>query len=177
MKAAFRRRRYAAALAQFLLATGYRVLGLLRRSASSDIIGERLRWLGILEQVELLDGDMSDLGSLIRILEKRGPDEVYNLAAQSFVASSWQQPLLPGMIVSDEPGYYKAGAFGIRIENLVVVEPRAGSGEREVLGFDTLTLAPIEFLGTIADGLRNIIGMTCINPQGTPVSRQLFNVK
>jgi GDPmannose 4,6-dehydratase len=85
-------------LAQFLLAKGYRVLGLLRRSASSDIIGERLRWLGILEQVELLDGDMSDLGSLIRILEKHGPDEVYNLAAQSFVASSWQQPLLTGMV-------------------------------------------------------------------------------
>jgi GDPmannose 4,6-dehydratase len=85
-------------LAQFLLAKGYRVLGLLRRSASSDIIGERLRWLGILDRVELLDGDMSDLGSLIRILDRHGPDEVYNLAAQSFVASSWQQPLLTGMV-------------------------------------------------------------------------------
>jgi GDPmannose 4,6-dehydratase len=85
-------------LAQFLLGKGYSVLGLLRRSASSDVIGERLRWLGILEQVVLLDGDMSDLGSLIRILEKHAPDEVYNLAAQSFVASSWQQPLLTGMV-------------------------------------------------------------------------------
>jgi len=85
-------------LAQFLLGKGYRVLGLLRRSASSDVIGERLRWLGILDQVVLLDGDMSDLGSLIRILEKHAPDEVYNLAAQSFVASSWQQPLLTGMV-------------------------------------------------------------------------------
>ena len=85
-------------LAEFLLRKGYRVLGLLRRSASSDVIGERLRWLGILDQVILLDGDMSDLGSLIRILQKHGPDEVYNLAAQSFVASSWQQPLLTGAV-------------------------------------------------------------------------------
>jgi len=54
------------------------------------------------------------------------------------------QPLLPGMIVSDEPGYYKTGAYGIRIENLVVVTPVAGGGERELLGFETLTLAPID---------------------------------
>ncbi len=85
-------------LAQLLLGKGYRVLGLLRRSASSDVIGERLRWLGILDRVELLDGDLIDLGSLIRILGKHAPDEVYNLAAQSFVASSWQQPLLTGEV-------------------------------------------------------------------------------
>jgi len=54
------------------------------------------------------------------------------------------QPLLPGMIVSDEPGYYKTGAYGIRIENLVVVTPLAAPGEREVFGFETLTLAPID---------------------------------
>jgi Xaa-Pro aminopeptidase len=56
------------------------------------------------------------------------------------------QALLPGMIVSDEPGYYKTGAYGIRIENLVVVTPLPpGAGrERELLGFETLTLAPID---------------------------------
>jgi Xaa-Pro aminopeptidase len=55
------------------------------------------------------------------------------------------QALLPGMIVSDEPGYYKTGAYGIRIENLVVVTPLdANGGERELLGFETLTLAPID---------------------------------
>ena len=54
------------------------------------------------------------------------------------------QPLLPGMIVSDEPGYYKAGAYGIRIENLVVVTPVETPGERELLGFETLTLAPMD---------------------------------
>jgi Xaa-Pro aminopeptidase len=55
------------------------------------------------------------------------------------------QPLLPGMIVSDEPGYYKTGAYGIRIENLVVVMPSPlPDAERELLGFETLTLAPID---------------------------------
>ena len=54
-------------------------------------------------------------------------------------------PLEPGMIISNEPGYYKAGRFGIRIENLVVVEPRDIAGaEREMLGFETITLAPID---------------------------------
>ncbi|HYC14877.1 MAG TPA: aminopeptidase family protein P, partial [Stellaceae bacterium] len=55
------------------------------------------------------------------------------------------QALLPGMIVSDEPGYYKTGAYGIRIENLVVVTAVTLPGsEREMLGFETLTLAPID---------------------------------
>ncbi|HEY3916709.1 MAG TPA: aminopeptidase P family protein [Stellaceae bacterium] len=56
------------------------------------------------------------------------------------------QALLPGMIVSNEPGYYKTGAFGIRIENLVVVEKRDGLGEagRDICGFETITLAPID---------------------------------
>ncbi len=54
-------------------------------------------------------------------------------------------PLEPGMIVSNEPGYYKAGAYGIRIENLVLVETReVKGGERETYGFETLTLAPID---------------------------------
>jgi Xaa-Pro aminopeptidase len=55
------------------------------------------------------------------------------------------QGLLPGMIVSDEPGYYKTGAYGIRIENLVAVTPATAPGaEREILGFETLTVAPID---------------------------------
>ena len=55
------------------------------------------------------------------------------------------QPLLPGMIVSNEPGYYKTGEYGIRIENLVVVQRAEGSrGERDMLCFETLTLAPID---------------------------------
>ena len=54
------------------------------------------------------------------------------------------QALLPGMIVSNEPGYYKTGGYGIRIENLVLVQPADGTAEREMLGFETLTLAPID---------------------------------
>ena len=55
-------------------------------------------------------------------------------------------PLEPGMVVSNEPGYYKANAWGIRIENLqVVTQPSAiAGGEREMLGFETLTLAPLD---------------------------------
>ncbi len=61
------------------------------------------------------------------------------------IAKTGTTPLVPGMILSNEPGYYSSGAFGIRIENLVVVEPRAIPGaEREMLGFETLTLAPID---------------------------------
>ena len=53
--------------------------------------------------------------------------------------------LEPGMILSNEPGYYKAGRWGIRIENLVVVEKREiGNAEREMFGFETITLAPID---------------------------------
>ena len=85
-------------LSQLLLGKGYKVVGLMRRSASSDVIGERLRWLGILKDVELVDGNLTDLSSLIRVLSVYKPDEVYNLAAQSFVAASWQQPLLTGNV-------------------------------------------------------------------------------
>ncbi len=85
-------------LAQLLLQKGYRVVGMIRRSASSDVIGERLRWLGILEQVELVDGNLTDLSCLLRIIQSVEPDEIYNLAAQSFVAASWQQPLLTGNV-------------------------------------------------------------------------------
>jgi GDPmannose 4,6-dehydratase len=73
-------------------------VGLVRRSASSDVIGERLRWLGIVNDVTLVDGDMLDLSSLIRIVKEAAPDEVYNLAAQSFVTASWQQPILTGSV-------------------------------------------------------------------------------
>lgn len=85
-------------LSQLLLNKGYQVIGLLRRSASSDVISERLRWLGILDSVEMVDGNLIDLSSLIRLVSHYKPDEVYNLAAQSFVATSWQQPLVTGQV-------------------------------------------------------------------------------
>lgn len=85
-------------LSHLLLNKNYKVYGLLRRSASADVIGSRLRWLGIAGDIEMVDGNLTDLSSLIRILETIGPDEIYNLGAQSFVAASWQQPLLTGQV-------------------------------------------------------------------------------
>jgi GDPmannose 4,6-dehydratase len=85
-------------LSQFMLEKGYRVFGMMRRSASSDVVGERLDWLGIRDQVQLVDGNLVDLSSLIRVVQACEPDEVYNLGAQSFVAASWQQPLLTGQV-------------------------------------------------------------------------------
>jgi len=81
-------------LAQFLLGKDYEVHGLLRRSASAEVVDERLRWLGVAGDVRLHDGNLIDLSSLFRVFQEVGPDEVYNLAAQSFVKSSWRQPLL-----------------------------------------------------------------------------------
>jgi len=79
-------------LAKLLLTKGYRVHGLLARRSSDTIW--RLRHLGIEGEVVLIDGDLVDLTSILRALETSAPDEVYNLAAQSFVATSWRQPLL-----------------------------------------------------------------------------------
>ncbi|HKD75910.1 MAG TPA: GDP-mannose 4,6-dehydratase [Ktedonobacterales bacterium] len=104
-------------LAQFLLEKNYRVVGLLRRSASADVIGERLRWLGIERDVEMRDGDLIDLPSLVRVVHDVAPDEVYNLGAQSFVATSWQQPMLTGTVTG-------MGAVGL-LEALRLVRPGA----------------------------------------------------
>jgi Xaa-Pro aminopeptidase len=61
------------------------------------------------------------------------------------IAKTGHTPLEPGMMLSNEPGYYKTGDYGIRIENLILVEPRAiPGGEREMYGFETLTFAPID---------------------------------
>jgi len=61
------------------------------------------------------------------------------------IAKTGTTPLAPGMIISNEPGYYAPGKFGIRIENLVVVEPREIAGaERDMFGFETISFAPID---------------------------------
>jgi len=79
-------------LAKLLLTKGYRVHGLLARRSSDTIW--RLRHLGIEGDVVLIDGDLVDMTSVLRALETSRADEVYNLGAQSFVATSWRQPLL-----------------------------------------------------------------------------------
>ena len=79
-------------LAQFLLGKGYRVSGLLARRSSDSLW--RLRELGIADKVKYIDGDLGDISSIRRALEVSEASEVYNLGAQSFVATSWQQPIL-----------------------------------------------------------------------------------
>jgi GDPmannose 4,6-dehydratase len=79
-------------LAEFLLNKNYRVFGLIRRSSTINF--ERIEHLQ--GQVELISGDLLDQSSLITALQKSEPDEVYNLAAQSFVPTSWSQPVLTG---------------------------------------------------------------------------------
>jgi len=85
-------------LSQFLLDKGYEVFGLLRRSASAEVVDERLRWLGIAGRIRMVDGNLTDLSNLIRAMQDVKPDEVYNLGAQSFVKTSWNQPLLTGNV-------------------------------------------------------------------------------
>ena len=85
-------------LSQFLLAKGYEVHGIMRRSSTSEANDLRLKWLGIFEKVKLYDGDITDQSSILRTVQLVRPDEVYNLAAQSFVKSSWNQPILTGNV-------------------------------------------------------------------------------
>lgn len=87
-------------LAELLLSKGYSVTGVVRRSSHSGVDNHRLRWLGIDMSVDLCDADLADLSSLIRIVQAVQPDEVYNLAAQSFVHSSWRQPILTANITA-----------------------------------------------------------------------------
>jgi GDPmannose 4,6-dehydratase len=79
-------------LAKFLLEQDYEVYGLRRRTSLPN--EDRLRYLRIADHVHLIDGDILDSSSVIAAVRETEPDEVYNLAAQSFVGSSWRQPLL-----------------------------------------------------------------------------------
>ncbi len=76
-------------LAEFLLAKDYDVIGVARRTSSPSF--ERIG--AIVDRVRLVSGDLTDESSLISIIEKTRPDEIYNLAAQSFVPASWDQPI------------------------------------------------------------------------------------
>ncbi|HQX62193.1 MAG TPA: GDP-mannose 4,6-dehydratase, partial [Thermomicrobiales bacterium] len=79
-------------LAELLLSEGYRVVGMMRRT-STETVG---RIAHLMDQIELVHGDLLDQLSLISLVQEYQPDEVYNLAAQSFVPTSWQQPVLTG---------------------------------------------------------------------------------
>jgi GDPmannose 4,6-dehydratase len=79
-------------LAEFLLEAGYRVVGMTRRSSTVTL--ERIAHL--VDEVEIVQGDLLDQNSLVQALRSARPAEVYNLAAQSFVPTSWNQPVLTG---------------------------------------------------------------------------------
>ena len=85
-------------LSQFLLSKGYEVYGIVRRSSTVDVRENRLHWLGVADDVNIIDGNLLELSGLIRAVREVKPDEIYNLAAQSFVRTSWQQPILTGMV-------------------------------------------------------------------------------
>ncbi len=81
-------------LAELLLSKGYTVVGMVRRS--STVTFERIQH--IQDQVSIVQGDLHDQSSLVEIIEQYEPTEVYNLAAQSFVPTSWNQPVLTGEV-------------------------------------------------------------------------------
>ncbi len=83
-------------LAELLLSKGYRVVGMARRA--STVTYERIQHL--LDDIEVIQGDLTDQGSLLSMFEKYEPTEVYNLAAQSFVPTSWNQPALTGDVTA-----------------------------------------------------------------------------
>jgi GDPmannose 4,6-dehydratase len=83
-------------LAEFLLEKGYKVYGLERRNSSR----ERRNITQIIDKIELINGDLLDQASLISAIKESNPDEIYNLAAQSFVGSSWGQPEYTGNVTA-----------------------------------------------------------------------------
>ncbi|MEN9405759.1 MAG: GDP-mannose 4,6-dehydratase [Bacillota bacterium] len=83
-------------LAKLLLEKGYKVVGLVARRSTP--LFWRLEYLKVKEQVSLVEGDLLDLSAISRLIEEYQPSEVYNLAAQSYVGSSWEQPILTAQV-------------------------------------------------------------------------------
>jgi len=107
------------------------------RGSQLDSFARRPLWEAGLDYAH---GTGHGVGSFLAVHE--GPQRISPVGSSQ---SGGDEPLLPGMIISNEPGYYKTGEYGIRIENLVLVVPREIEGaEKEMLGFETLTFAPID---------------------------------
>ncbi len=83
-------------LAELLLSKGYEVVGMVRRS--STVTFERIEH--IQDDIQIVQGDLHDQSSLVSMIEEYKPDEIYNLAAQSFVPTSWGQPILTGEVTA-----------------------------------------------------------------------------
>jgi Xaa-Pro aminopeptidase len=107
------------------------------RGSQLDSFARRPLWEAGLDYAH---GTGHGVGSFLAVHE--GPQRISPVGSAQ---SGGDEPLQPGMIISNEPGYYKTGEYGIRIENLVLVVPREIDGaEKEMLGFETLTFAPID---------------------------------
>ncbi len=106
------------------------------RGSQLDILARQYLWA---DGVDYAHGTGHGVGTYLAVHE--GPQRI---AKPSGGQAGTEEPLHAGMILSNEPGYYKAGAFGIRIENLVIVVPMTIDGaEEDMLGFETITFAPI----------------------------------
>lgn len=106
------------------------------RGSQLDTLARQYLWAG---GVDFAHGTGHGVGSYLAVHE--GPQRIAKSAGGQ---AGTEEALHAGMILSNEPGYYKAGHFGIRIENLVIVQPQQVAGaEQEVLGFETITFAPI----------------------------------
>ena len=107
------------------------------RGSQLDSFARRPLWEAGLDYAH---GTGHGVGSFLSVHE--GPQRISPVGSSQ---SGGDEPLVPGMIISNEPGYYKAGEYGIRIENLVLVVEREIEGaEKPMLGFETLTFAPID---------------------------------
>ena len=78
-------------LAEFLIRKGYKVYGAVRRTSSVNT--SRLSYIGVLDKIEIVSMDIAEITNIQRLIEKIEPDEIYNLAAQSFVKTSYEQPI------------------------------------------------------------------------------------
>src|SRR3546814_3131832 len=106
------------------------------RGSQLDILARQYLWA---DGVDYAHGTGHGVGTYLAVHE--GPQRIAKPAGGQ---AGTEEPLHAGMILSNEPGYYKAGHFGIRIENLVVVVPQSIDGaEEDMLGFETITFAPI----------------------------------
>lgn len=126
------------------------------RGSQLDSFARRPLWEAGLDYAH---GTGHGVGSFLSVHE--GPQRISPVGSSQ---SGGDEPLQAGMILSNEPGYYKTGEYGIRIENLVLVVPREIEGaEREMLGFETLTFAPIERRLIVAEMLEaeELIWLNC----------------
>jgi len=122
-------------LAEHLLEQGYRVVGMTRRSSTD--VQERIEH--IVDRIEIVSGDLLDQSSMTKIVAEVRPEEIYNLAAQSFVPTSWAQPVLTGEVT------------GLGVMGLVGLE--AALSLLEEVGIDAISRQVLALSGYAAEKL------------------------